>query len=413
MISKSAKEVLLGVSGSIAAYKACELASQLVKLGLNVTAVLTHSAAKLVGPATFEGLTGRKCITGMFESDTASDIEHVTIAQRADLVIVAPATANVMAKHAWGIADDWLLTALLATKAPILFAPAMNTQMYEHSATQENMAVLRMRGCHIIPPDAGVLACKTIGVGKMADPARIVEAALPLLDPQPDLAKKRVLITTGANHEPIDAVRFIGNRSSGKMGYEIALEAIRRGADVTVIAGPADVDPPYGAKVIPVETAQQMCDEAVDRARRADIIIGVAAVADYRVAGAQAEKRKRNGQDVSLKLVENPDILASIGKEKRADQLLVGFAAETNDLEANARAKIAKKNLDLVVANSVASEDSTFGADTIRAQLLTPSSTGEALPLQTKRELARTIFDRIATLARALPKHEPAPHTTH
>ena len=214
MTTPSDRRVLLAVTGSIAAYKACEIASQLVKLGVTVYPALSHAATKLVGPATFEGLTGNRAITEMFESESAAEVDHITLAQSVNLVIVAPATANIIAKHAVGIADDWITTALLATRAPVLFAPAMNTQMYEHSATEENVALLKLRGCHFIAPASGVLACKTIGVGKMADPKHIVEAALPLLEPQHDLLRKQVLMTTGGNHEPIDPVRFIGNRSS-------------------------------------------------------------------------------------------------------------------------------------------------------------------------------------------------------
>ncbi len=410
MTTKSGdKHVLLGVTGSIAAYKACEIASRLVKLGINVTAAMTDAAAKLVGPATFEGLTGNRVITGTFDHESAAEIDHVTLAQRVDLVLIAPATANIIAKHAVGIADDWLTTALLATRAPILLAPAMNTQMYEHSATQENIAILKLRGCKFIDPCDGVLACKTVGVGKMAEPEQIVEAALPLLDAQPDLARKRVLITSGGNHEPIDPVRYIGNRSSGKMGYEVALEALRRGADVTVITGPADVAPPYGAKVIYIETAAQMYDEAVDRAQRADIVIGVAAVADYRPAEALTEKRKRNGQDLTLRLVENPDILGTIGANKKPGQILVGFAAETNDLVANAQDKIAKKKLDVVAANAVGVEDSGFGVDTVRGHFVTATET-EDVALTTKREFARRLFDRIAQLAVQQPRTEHPAH---
>lgn len=356
MNSKSSKKVVLGVTGSIAAYKACEIASLLVKRGINVIPVLSESAQKLVGPATFEGLTGNTAITRMFEGETSSDIEHINVAQSADLFIVAPATANFIAKHAVGIADDWLTTALLATRAPVLVAPAMNTMMLQHSATEENISILRLRGCHVLGTASGTLACKTVGPGKMLDPKIIVEEAMLLMGSQPDLAGKTILITSGANHEPIDPVRYIGNRSSGKMGHAIATEALRRGGDVTVVAGPSDVPPPVGAQIIDVITASEMYDEVMLRAPKSDIVIGVAAVADYCVANPMAKKQKRSGVGLTLKLAENPDILAEVGNAKTNGQIVVGFAAETDDLESNAKVKLEKKGLDLIVANKVGTD---------------------------------------------------------
>jgi len=398
----SNREIVLGVTGSIAAYKACEIASRLAEWGAHVTPVLTQSAQQLVGAATFEALTGRRAITAMFDPLRDPEIEHITVANRADLFLIAPATANIIAKAAHGIADDWLSTTLLATRAPILFAPAMNSNMYTHAATQANIETLRQRGCVFVGPGSGRLACGDIGIGRMIDPAIILEAAIPLLCTRKDLAGKLVLITSGANHEPIDPVRFIGNRSSGKMGYAIALEALARGARVTVVTGPAEVAPPYGAEVIQVETARQMAEAALARAEKADVVIAVAAVADYRVENAAPQKMKRDGKTVTLTLVENPDILAEIGARKGKRQIVVGFAAETDDLVRNAEAKLKKKNLDLIVAAQVGAADSGFGTDTIKTMFLSPGGPPEDCPLSSKEELAEKIIDRIAALLQAV-----------
>lgn len=406
MSTTSAKHVILGVTGSIAAYKACEIASLLSKKGFKVTPVLTKSAAQFIGAASLEGITGNRVITEMFDTSTNAGIDHVAVPQSADLVIVAPATANILGKAAHGIADDWLTTALLVTRAPILFAPAMNTNMFGHAAVQDNLRTLRDRGCHFVGPDSGVLACKTIGVGRMMDPEYVVEAAMSLLYPKHDLAGKRVLLTSGGNHEPIDPVRFIGNRSSGKMGYALANEALQRGAQVTVITGPADVVPPEGATTIQVQTAIEMGDALLEHLHEADIVIGAAAVADYRVENPPTEKRKRDGRAMTLTLVENPDLIAEAAARKREDQVVVGFAAETQDLLENAHAKLAKKNLDLIVANEVGVADSGFGTDTVRASLIDASGTVDAQPLLSKAELAERLFDRIVDM---LSRKAPVP----
>lgn len=395
---KSDKEVVLGVTGSIAAYKACEIASRLVKAGIKVTPVLTRAARELVGAASFEALTGNAVITEMFVPLQNQEIEHIAVARRADLFLIAPATANVLAKAAHGIADDWLTTTLLATPAPVLFAPAMNTNMYNHVATQANIGLLKSRGCHFIGPVSGTLACKTVGLGAMEAPRLIVERALALINRRDDLAGRKVLLTSGANHEPIDPVRFLGNRSSGKMGHAIAAEALQRGASVTVVMGPAEVQPPPGAEVIPVQTALEMCEAVMERAAEADIIIGAAAVADYRVENPASQKLKRNGQDLSLKLVENPDIMARVGSAKAEGQILVGFAAETDDLIENAKAKLQKKGLHLIVANEVGGKDSGFGTDTVKASFLDRKGGVEDHSLLTKDELAEKLFDRIVSM---------------
>lgn len=398
MTTRSAREIVLGVTGSIAAYKACEVASLLVKRGVRVTPVLTRSAQQLVGPASFEGITGNQAIVEMFDSGQNQEIEHIAVATRADLFLVAPATANILAKSAHGLADDWLSTTLLATRAPILFAPAMNTNMYEHPATRANIATLTDRGCHFIGPDSGTLACQTVGPGRLSEPSRIVEEAMSLLEGRGGLEGKHILLTSGGNHEPIDPVRYIGNRSSGKMGYAVAAEALRRGAKVTVVSGPADVAPPAGCDVVPVETAQEMCDAVLSLSPAADVVIGVAAVADYRVEHPMTEKHKRNGNDLTLKLVQNPDILAAVGAQKKNRQITVGFAAETGDLVENAQAKLSKKNLDLVVANEVGRSDSGFGTETVRATFVDASGAIDEQPLQSKRDLARSLLDRVVAL---------------
>jgi len=396
MRSMSNREVVLGVTGSIAAYKACEIASMLTKRGVRVTPVLTRSARELVGAASFEAITGQRAITEMFEPLQNPDVEHIAVATRAHLFLIAPATANILAKAAHGLADDWLSTTLLATRAPILFAPAMNTNMYNHAATQANIHLLRERGCCFVGPDAGYLACGTTGLGRMVEPETVVEAAIPLIDEREDYVGKDVVITSGGNHEPIDPVRYIGNRSSGKMGYALAMEALARGARVTVVTGPAEVQPPYGADIDVVESAAEMAKASGSLAKDADVFIGAAAVADYRVERPSAEKHKRTGEAWSLDLVENPDIIADVAAKKRAGQIVVGFAAETEDLVENARAKLQKKGLDIVVANEVDVPESGFGSDTIKACILDAEGATENLPLLSKEDLATALFDRIA-----------------
>lgn len=393
--SISNKEIVLGVTGSIAAYKACEIASRLAAWGACVTPVLTRSAQELVGPASLEAITGQRAITQLFAPYQNTEVEHIALATRADLFLIAPATANILAKAAHGIADDWLSTALLATQAPILFAPAMNSNLYTHAATQANIATLRERGCHFVGPASGRLACGTEGIGRMAEPMTVIEAAIPLLCKEKGLLGKRVVITSGGNREPIDPVRFIGNRSSGKMGRAIALAALAQGASVTVVSGPAEAPLPYGAEVVAVETALEMAEAVLPLAREADVVIGAAAVADYRVENAPTNKHKRDGEKLTLGLVENPDILAEIGAAKRPGQVVVGFAAETQDLVENAQAKLAKKNLDLIVANEVGTAGSGFGTDTVKACFLSADGAIEELPLLTKDELAEKLMARI------------------
>jgi len=394
----SNKEVVLGITGSIAAYKACEIASLLTKRGVAVTPVLTRSAQELIGAASLEAVTGRRAILEMFGAHQNPEVSHIAVATRASLFLIAPATANILAKAAHGIADDWLSTALLATRAPVLFAPAMNTNMYAHPATQANIETLRGRGCRFVGPDSGTLACKTVGLGRMSEPQTVVEAALPLIDGRTDLAGRHVVITSGSTQEPIDPVRFIGNRSSGKMGRALALEALCRGARVSVISGPAETPLPCGVETTAVQTAGEM-GAALDRlAPEADVIIGAAAVADYRVSDPAPTKRKRTGAALTLTLTENPDLIARVGAARRPGQVVVGFAAETSDLIENGRAKIAAKSLDLILVNEVGAPDSGFGVDTLRAYVLDAHGGVEELGVAAKADVAVALFDRISAL---------------
>ncbi len=394
----SNKEIVLGVTGSIAAYKACEIASRLVEMEAHVLPVLTSSAAELVGVATFEAITGQRAITHMFAPLQNQEVEHIAVARRAHLFLIAPATANFIAKAAMGIADTWLTTTLLATRAPVLIAPAMNTDMYEHPGTQENLRILRERGYHLVGPESGRLACRTVGPGRLIDPMTILEACVPLLRETKDLSGKRILLTSGSTREPIDPVRFIGNCSSGRMGRAIAMEALARGANVTAICGPSEVSMPHGVLAIPVTTASEMAEAVVSLAQDSDVFIAAAAVADYRVESSSDRKIKKTGKTMDITLVENPDMLALVGAVKHQGQILVGFAAETDDLLPNAMAKLEKKNLDLIVANEVNNAESGFGADTTKAAFIARNKEVEEFPLLSKDELAEKLIDRIAAL---------------
>lgn len=394
----SNRQIVLGITGSIAAYKACELASRLVERGANVLPVLTVSAREFLGPATLEGITGNRVVTDMFAAEQNPDIAHIAVAKAADLFIIAPATAHTIAKMANGLADDWLTTTLLATRAPILVAPAMNTNMFTHPATQANLETLRQRGCTVVGPESGRQACGTIGPGRLIEPATILEAAYPLLSERLELRGKKVLITSGGTHEPLDPVRFIGNRSSGKMGRALAEEAFSRGAEVTVVTGPHTADLPHVVETIEVETAVEMAEAVEARMSDTDIFIGAAAVADYRPEGSSEMKHKKNGESLVLTLAENPDILARFGQQKNGRQLAIGFAAETNDLLNNAKEKLAKKNLDLIVANEVGVEDSGFGLDALRAGIIGTNGHVPSFDLYSKESLATALFDRIGEL---------------
>ena len=392
------RHVVMGVTGGIAAYKACEVVSRLKKLGADVDVIMTENAARLVAPLTFETLSARPVSVDTFARAASWDVRHISLAQKADVMLVAPATANLMAKLACGIADDMLTTTLLATKAPIVLAPAMNTGMWTAEATQQNLRTLLARGVRTVGPDSGRLACGDSGAGRMSEPEAIVEAVCGLLCHRRDMEGLRVLVTAGPTVERIDPVRYLTNDSSGKMGYALAEAARDRGARVTLLSGPVHIAPPQGVETVPVISTQSLYDAMLERCGEQDIIVQAAAPADYRVERPAAQKlKKRAGEPLVLTLVENPDIAKAVGKRKHPGQVLVGFAAETQDLLANEKRKLAGKNLDLIVANDVTAEGAGFGTDTNLVTLITRE--GEtALPLMSKREVAGRIWDAAMTL---------------
>lgn len=389
------RRVLLGVTGGIAAYKACSLARLLTRAGASVQVVMTRSATRFVGPDTFAALTGRPVHVDLWEEPGA--VLHVRLAREADLVVVAPATANVVAKLASGIADDLLTSTLLEASCPLVVAPAMHTGMWEHPATRGNVAALRERGVRIVGPAEGALAAGEEGMGRMAEPDEIAAALAEVASHGRDLAGRRVVVTAGPTWEPLDPVRFLGNRSTGKMGFAVAAEAFARGADVTLVAGPGTVEPPEGPSVVRVTTAEEMRAAVLEAAEGADAVVMAAAVADFRPETPAASKLKKEAGVPEIRLVPTTDILRELG-ESKGDLALVGFAAETEDLEAVGRAKLASKGLDLVVVNEVGREGTGFGSDTNRAAIV--SRTGEDEPLRewTKRELAAAVCDRLAKL---------------
>ncbi|MBQ8556583.1 MAG: bifunctional phosphopantothenoylcysteine decarboxylase/phosphopantothenate--cysteine ligase CoaBC [Clostridia bacterium] len=396
------KCVVLGVTGGIAAYKACEVVSRLRKLGAEVYVIMTKSAAEFVQPLTFETLSNHPVVTDTFARPATWEVEHIALAKRADVFVIAPATANILAKMAHGIADDMLSTTMLATKAPLLVAPAMNTGMWTAEVTQENCAVLRKRGVQFVGPDAGFLACGDTGSGRMSEPAAIVEAIAALLCPVQDMAGLRVMVTAGATRERLDPVRYMTNDSSGKMGFAVAEAALKRGAQVTVVAGSTTAAVPEGVELVRVESTQALYDAVTSRAPEMDVIIQAAAPADYRFAVTYQEKHKKahDGQPFVIELVENPDIAAAVGAAKKPGQTLVGFAAETENLHANAQKKLAKKNLDLIVANDVSQPGAGFNVDTNIATLITKEGLVEC-PLRTKKELAGDILDKVMEIRNA------------
>jgi len=389
----------LGISGGIAAYKSADLLRLLQQQGLEVQVVMTRNACQFVTPLTFAALSGRKVITGMFEepgreANIESAIEHMAVAQAADLLLIAPATANLLGKMARGIADDFLTTLYLATKAPVVVAPAMNVNMWEHPAVRENVARLRERGVRVVEPEEGYLACGMTGAGRLASLDAILAVALEVLGLRRDLQDETVLVTAGPTQEPIDPVRFISNRSSGKMGYAIAAAAARRGARTLLISGPTSLPPPDGVELVDVQTAAQMAQAVLARLEDATIVIKAAAVADFRPVTAAPQKIKKGGGKLSLDLEPAADILAEIGRRK-GRRLVVGFSAETERLEANARKKLEEKNVDLMVANDVT--QGVFDSDYNTAVLITRQGATE-LPRMTKAELAGRILDAVVAL---------------
>lgn len=392
----SGKCVVVGVTGGIAAYKTCELVSRLKKLHADVRVIMTKNATEFVAPLTFQSLSHNPVSVDTFANIQTWEIEHIALAQRADAFVIAPATANIIAKLACGIADDMLSTTALATRAPMLIAPAMNTAMLENTATQQNIKTLTQRGVHFIAPGTGMLACGTSGAGRMSEPEQIVEEILHVLKPRDDLAGLNVVVTAGPTAEPLDPVRFITNRSSGKMGYALAEAAAARGAHVTLISGPSALSIPQGVDFVRIGTTRELYDAVMAHAD-ADVVVQSAAPADYRAKEVAPKKIKRTGDSLIIELVPNPDIAAALGERKHEGQTLVGFAAETNDLIANAQGKLKRKSLDLIVANDVTRAGAGFDVDTNIVTLIDKNGIKE-LPLMTKREVADAIFDRVAAL---------------
>ena len=395
------KTVVLGVTGGIAAYKSCEVVSRLRKQGAQVFVIMTKNACQFVAPMTFETLSNNPCVNDTFERPERWEVEHVALAKKADLFLIAPATANIMAKMAHGIADDMLSTTVLATKAPVLLAPAMNTGMWTNEATQENLRILKARGVMTIGPEGGLLACGDVGAGRMSEPVDIVSRCVELLSVQHDLEGLRVLVTAGPTREPLDPVRFITNRSSGKMGYAIAEAAQKRGAHVTLVSGPVSIAAPGGVAMVSVQSTEDLLQQMTELAPQQDIIIQAAAPADYRAETVAPQKMKKNGdKGLKLKLVPTPDVARAVGELKQKDQTLVGFAAETENLADNAQKKLDSKNLDMIVANDVTKPGAGFDVDTNIAMLITRGKQTE-LPLMSKRALADAILDRVLELRRA------------
>ncbi len=389
------KNILLGVTGGIAAYKTVELLRLLKKAGANVTVIMTNSAQKFVGKTTFEVLSENSVLSDLF-FDTESSVKHIDLATGADAVIIAPATANTIAKLAQGIADDALSTTLLAVSCPVMICPSMNTDMYQNIRVQRNLDILEKDGWHILDPDSGVLACKTVGAGRLPDPWFIFDRVEAMLTKK-DLNGRRILVSAGPTVEPIDPVRFISNHSSGKMGYAIAKAAEKRGALVTLVSGPVSLESPVGVERINVETCEEMTGQMLANLEQSDIIIKVAAVADYKPVDPKMHKikKKDNNKDIFISMTETPDIAKLIGEKKTKDQFLVGFAAETDDLEKNALLKIKKKNLDMIAANLVGSSDSGFKADTNKVKLFFRDGSFFDIPLMDKNDVANILIDQI------------------
>ena len=388
--------IVLGVTGGIACYKAVELVRLLVTTGHQVQVIMTRAAMEFVTPLTFQTLSGNPVATETFNLTQESEIGHINLADSADLFVIAPATANVIGKVAGGIADDLLTTVLMATQAPVLIAPAMNIHMYENPILQENLRKLRRVGYHLMEPAEGFLACGYEGKGRLPDPEKIAEEIARLLKKK-DLVGEKLLITAGPNREPLDPVRYISNRSSGKMGYALARAALRRGAEVTLVTGPTALEPPAGARVIAVTTAAEMRDVVFKEFAQCTSIIMAAAVADYRPVTVADRKMKRSKGPIELRLEPNPDILNELG-HKKGGKWLIGFAAETEELTANAEKKLRAKNLDMIVANNVTEAESGFDGDTNIATILDRTGAKRSLPLMSKVELADCIYDHFLAL---------------
>lgn len=400
MYNLTDRRVALGVTGSIAAYKAVDLASKLTQAGALVDVLMTTEATRFVSPLTFKGVTGRDVFADMWDVSQGPAEPHIALARAADIMVIAPATATVIARLASGLAEEMVSLTALATRAPLVVCPAMDSQMYTHDAVQGHVHTLAERRAHIVGPEEGRLASGQIGLGRFSEVEKIIGGIRYVLGQGGDLAGKKIVVSAGGTHEPIDPVRFIGNRSSGKMGFALAEAARDRGAETTLVTGPVALPDPYGVSVVRVEQAREMRDAVVERAASADVLIMAAAVADYQAAEAVGQKIKReNAQGLTVSLVRTPDILAEVGR--RSGLVKVGFAAESHDLRANARAKLESKGLDLIAANDITATDAGFGADTNRVLLLDREGGEEELPLMTKYDVAWRILDRVLNLMEA------------
>ena len=388
------KTVVLGVTGSIAAYKIANLASMLSKLHADIHVLMTQNATNFINPITFETLTGNKCLIDTFDRNFQFNVEHVSLAKKADVVLIAPASANVIGKLANGIADDMLTTTVMACKCKKIISPAMNTNMYENSIVQDNIAKLKRFGMQVIEPDVGLLACKDVGAGKMPSEDTLLDFILQEILFEKDLTGKNVLVTAGPTMEAIDPVRFISNHSTGKMGYAVAKTAARRGAKVTLVSGPVNVLPPRFVETVQIESAAQMYEEVIKRADEQDIIIKAAAVADYTPENTADEKIKKKDGDMSIALERTDDIIGTLGKTKRDNLFLCGFSMETEHMLENSKAKLEKKNLDMIIANNVKVKGAGFGTDTNVVTLITKDEIKE-LPIMSKEDVADEIFNNI------------------
>jgi phosphopantothenoylcysteine decarboxylase / phosphopantothenate---cysteine ligase len=392
------KTILLGVSGGIAAYKAVEVASRLVKLGASVHVLMTPAATRLVAPLTFQAISGHPVRVEILVEQTTGHVDHVKLTHMADLLIVAPATANTIANLAGGQAHDWICVTALGVQCPVLVAPAMEAEMYQSPITRRNLATLAGLGWRLMEPREGRLASGLMGKGRLPEPVEIVDEAVALLLPRQDLAGKRVLVTAGTTREPLDPVRYLGNRSTGKMGFAIAAAAAARGAEVTLVSGPSPLTPPPGVRFVSIESCQELLEACQAAFPSADITIGAAAPADFRPAVYSEQKIKKSGDDeMLLRLVKNPDVMAELGRRKRPGQVTVAFAAETQELIGNARKKLASKQADFVVANDVTAAGAGFGVDTNRVTFVTTEG-AEELPLLSKQEVAGRILDKAVAL---------------
>lgn len=388
------KTILLGVTGSIAAYKTASLASALVKKKADVHVLMTKNAANFINPITFETLTGNKCLIDTFDRNFKYDVEHISLAAKADILMVAPASADIIAKLAHGIADDMLTTTALACQCPILIAPTMNTRMYANSIVQDNMDLLEKYGMKIVDPAVGYLACRETGVGKMPEPETLLEHILLAVSHEKDMEGKRVLVTAGPTQEAIDPVRYITNHSTGKMGYALAMASAARGAEVTLVSGPVALKQPVGVEFVPVKSAKQMFEAVTSRSGQKDIIIKAAAVADYRPSHVSTEKVKKSGEEMEISLERTDDILKYLGEHKREGQFLCGFSMETENMLENSRKKLRTKKIDMIVANNLKTKGAGFGTDTNVITMITPDRE-ISLDIMTKSQVSHRILDEI------------------